>query len=229
MTRDLLIRNIRPRGAPPTDLLIRNGRIARIGPDLPAEGTPVEDVGGCIALPGQVETHAHLDKSLWSMGWRPHQSGPGLIDKIETERRLKGEWDIDPKRQSARLAVLSIGHGSSAIRSHVDIDTEVGLRGFEGVAATREEYRGAVDIEIVAFPQSGLMCRPGTLELMDAALADGAGVVGGLDPCGIDCDPKGQLDALRCSPRTATGTAPSPSPTGSACSAPSRCCRTVST
>ena len=196
MTRNLLIRNVRPWGAPATDLLIRDGRIARIGPNLPAEGAPVEDGGGCIALPGLVEAHAHLDKSLWGMGWRPHQSGPRLIDKIETERRLKGEWNIDPKRQSARLTVLSIGHGSTAIRSHVDIDTEVGLRGFEGVAATREEYRDAVDIEIVAFPQSGLMCRPGTLELMDAALADGADVVGGLDPCGIDRDPKGQLDAM---------------------------------
>ena len=196
MTRNLLIRNVRPWGAPATDLLIRDGRIARIGPNLPAEGAPVEDGGGCIALPGLVEAHAHLDKSLWGMGWRPHQSGPRLIDKIETERRLKGEWNIDPKRQSARLTVLSIGHGSTAIRSHVDIDTEVGLRGFEGVAATREEYRDAVDIEIVAFPQSGLMCRPGTLELMDAALADGADVVGGLDPCGIDRDPKGQLDAV---------------------------------
>ena len=196
MTRNLLIRDVRPWGAPATDLLIHAGRIARIGPDLPAEGVPVEDGRGCIAIPGLVEAHTHLDKSLWGMGWRPHQSGPRLIDRIETERRLKREWNIDPKRQSARLAVLSISHGSTAIRSHVDIDTEVGLQGFEGVAATRERYRDAVDIEIVAFPQSGLMCRPGTLELMDAALADGADVVGGLDPCGIDHDPKGQLDAV---------------------------------
>ena len=196
MTRNLLIRNVRPWGAPATDLLIHAGRIARIGPDLPAEGVPAEDGRGCIAIPGLVEAHTHLDKSLWGMGWRPHQSGPRLIDRIETERRLKREWNIDPKRQSARLAVLSISHGSTAIRSHVDIDTEVGLQGFEGVAATRERYRDAVEIEIVAFPQSGLMCRPGTLELMDAALADGADVVGGLDPCGIDRDPKGQLDAV---------------------------------
>ena len=196
MTRNLLIRDVRPWGAPATDLLIHAGRIARIGPDLPTEGVPVEDGRGCIAIPGLVEAHTHLDKSLWGMGWRPHRSGPRLIDRIETERRLKREWNIDPKRQSARLAVLSISHGSTAIRSHVDIDTEVGLQGFEGVAATRECYSDAVDIEIVAFPQSGLMCRPGTLELMDAALADGADVVGGLDPCGIDRDPKGQLDAV---------------------------------
>ncbi|MDD9983725.1 MAG: amidohydrolase family protein, partial [Gammaproteobacteria bacterium] len=196
MTGNLLIRNVRPWGAPAADLLIQGDRITRIGPDLPAERTPVEEGGGCIALPGLVEAHTHLDKSLWGMGWRPHQAGPRLIDRIETERRLKREWNIDPKRQSARLAVLSLGHGSTAIRSHVDIDTDIGLRGFEGVAATREAYRDAVHIEIVAFPQSGLMCRPGTLELMEAALADGADVVGGLDPCAIDRDPKGQLDAV---------------------------------
>ena len=74
--------------------------------------------------------------------------------------------------------------------------TEVGLAGIEGVAATREACRHAVDIEIVAFPQSGLVSRPGTLELMESALANDADVVGGLDPCGIDRDPKGQLDAI---------------------------------
>jgi cytosine/adenosine deaminase-related metal-dependent hydrolase len=196
MTRDLLLRNVRPWGAAQTDLLIRDGRIAQMAPGIAAEGVPTEDGGGAIALPGLVEAHTHLDKSLWGMGWRPHQAGPRLIDKIETERRLKRDWDIDPKRQSARQAVLSLSHGSTAIRSHVDVDTEIGLGGIEGVAATRADYRDFVDIEIVAFPQSGLMSRPGTLALMDAALANGADVVGGLDPCGIDRDPKGQLDAV---------------------------------
>ena len=118
------------------------------------------------------------------------------MDKIETERRLKGQWDIDPQRQSARQVVLSVAKGTTVIRSHVDIDTEVGLSGLEGVCATRESYRDAVDIEIVAFPQSGLMSRPGTAELMQTALKNGADVVGGLDPCSIDRDPKGQLDTV---------------------------------
>ena len=196
MGHDLLIRNIRPWGAPATDLLIQGGRIAGIGSGLAADGVATEEGGGAIALPGLVEAHTHLDKSLWGMGWRPHQAGPRLIDKIETERRLKKEWDIDPRRQSARQAILSLSHGSTAIRSHVDIDTEIGLAGFEGVAATREDLGEVIDIEIVAFPQSGMMCRPGTLELMEAALANGADVVGGLDPCAIDRDPKGQLDAV---------------------------------
>ena len=196
MTDNLLLRNVRPWGAAPTDMLIRDGRISQIAPNLSVDGLAVENGGGAILLPGLVEAHTHLDKSLWGMGWRPHQAGPRLIDKIETERRLKVEWDIDPRRQSARQALLSLSHGSTAIRSHVDIDTEIGMDGFEGVQATKEQLAHAIDIEIVAFPQSGLMARPGTLAIMESAMAAGADVVGGLDPCGIDGDPKGQLDAV---------------------------------
>jgi cytosine deaminase len=130
------------------------------------------------------------------MGWRPHQAGPTLEDRITTERRLRREWDMDPARQSARQVALSAAQGTTAIRSHVDIDTDQGLACFEGVRATRERLADVMDIEIVAFPQSGMMIRPGTRELMDAALAEGADVVGGLDPCGIDRDPKGHLDAI---------------------------------
>lgn len=192
---ELLLKNVRPFGGAATDILIREGRIVRIGSG-DAQGGAVEDGGGAIAIPGLVEAHAHLDKSLWGMGWHVHQAGPTLEDKISTERRLRRELNIDPARQSARQVALAASHGTTAIRSHVDVDTDQKLWCFEGVAATRERFRDVMDIEIVAFPQSGLMIRPGTLELMDEALANGADVVGGLDPCGIDRDPKGQLDAI---------------------------------
>lgn len=194
---NLILRNVRPLGAEVTDVSIRAGRIDKIGATLPTDPrTPEEQGHGAILLPGLVDAHTHLDKTLWGMGWRAHQAGPSLLDKIETERRLRSEWDIDPYRQSMRQALLSLGHGTIAIRSHVDIDTEVGLAGLEGVARTRSELADEMFIEIVAFPQSGLMSRPGTLELLDEALQGEADVVGGLDPCGIDGDPKGQLDAV---------------------------------
>lgn len=193
--QDLIVRNVRPMGGEPTDILIRNGRIERIGAAVDTDAV-AEDGGGAIALPGLVEAHAHLDKTLWGMGWRRHQAGPSLEDKISTERRLRREWNIDPARQSSRNVALCASHGTTAIRTHVDIDTDQGLSCFEGVSATRERFADFMDIEIVAFPQSGLMIRPGTLELMDCALANGADVVGGLDPCGIDRDPKGHLDAV---------------------------------
>lgn len=196
MTDALLIRNVRPSGGDLADILIRGGRIAAIGPSLAAPGIATEDGGGALALPGLVEAHTHLDKSLWGMGWRPNDSGPRLIDKIDNERRLKREINIDPARQSARQVVLSVSHGSTHIRSHVDVDTDHGLWGIEGVMETRAAYADIVDIDIVAFPQSGLLRRPGTLDLMDRAMEAGADVVGGLDPCAIDRDPKGHLDAI---------------------------------
>ena len=197
MNNNLIIKNVRPLGADLSDIMIHNGRIVNIGPDLTAdEGMPSEDGRGAIALPGLVEAHTHLDKSLLGMGWRPHQAGPSLKDKIDNERMLKKEWNIDPARQSARQVEQSLIHGSTIIRSHVDIDNNVRLAGFEGVAETREKYLQEIDIEIVVFPQSGLMSCPGTLDLMDEALNSGADVIGGLDPCGIDRDPKGQLDAI---------------------------------
>jgi cytosine/adenosine deaminase-related metal-dependent hydrolase len=179
-----------------TDMLIRNGHIAALGNGLVADGVPSEDGGGALMIPGLVEAHTHLDKSLWGMGWRPHQAGPRLIDKIETERRLKHEWGIDPSRQSARQLVQSLRMGTTHIRTHVDVDDAVGLAGMEGVLATRAAYAEVMDIEIVAFPQSGVLIRPGVAGLLEEAMRMGGDVVGGLDPCAIDRDPKGHLDVV---------------------------------
>ena len=196
MSEALLVRNGRPMGGPACDILIRDGRMVEIAPAIVAPDARIEDVAGALVLPGLVEAHAHLDKSLWGMGWRPNDAGPRLIDKVDNERMLKRAINIDPARQSARQVVLSVGHGTTHIRSHVDVDTEIGLWGIEGVAATREAYADIIDIEIVAFPQSGLLRRPGTLALMDQAMREGATVVGGIDPCSMDRDPKGHLDAV---------------------------------
>lgn len=196
MSEELLIRNVRPAGGAATNVLIRDGRIAAVSADATSTGGAVLDAGGQLMIPGLVEAHTHLDKSFWGMGWQRHTAGPSLIEKIETERRNRRELKLDPDRQSERLASQMIRMGTTHIRSHVDVDTEVGLAGIEGVMAMRERLKDLVDIEIVAFAQSGLLIRPGTLELVDQAMALGAEVVGGLDPCAVDRDPKGHLDAI---------------------------------
>lgn len=193
---DLLIRNLRPMGAPATDLLIRGGRIAEIASGITAPGIATEDAGGAIATPGLVEAHTHLDKTVMGMGWYENAVGTDLRSMINNERRARRELGLDPARQSMRHALALVGNGTTHIRSHVDVDTDNGLSVLEGVLNTRDTLRGVVEIEIVAFPQSGLMIRPGTLELLDEAMAMGADLVGGLDPCGIDRDPKGHLDAI---------------------------------
>jgi len=173
MPNDLLIRNGRPFGGETADILIRDGRIAQIAPGIVAPGVPVEDAAGDLVLPGLVEAHTHLDKTPLGMGWHENTAGPRLIDKIDNERGLKRKLDIDPARQSAGQVVLSVAQGATHILSHVDVETDHGLWAIEGIMAPRARYRAIVDIEIeiVAFPQSGLLRRPGTLELMDAALA----------------------------------------------------------
>lgn len=193
---DLLIRNLRPMGAPATDLLIRDGRIAAIAPGIDAPGIAAEDAGGAIAIPGLVEAHTHLDKTVMGMGWYENAVGTDLAAMINNERRARRDLGLDPARQSMRHALALVGNGTTHIRSHVDVDTDNGLSVLEGVLHTRETLRDMVEIEIVAFPQSGLMIRPGTLDLLDRAMTMGADLVGGLDPCGIDRDPKGHLDAI---------------------------------
>ncbi|QRM31592.1 amidohydrolase family protein [Microvirga sp. VF16] len=191
----LVIRNVRPMGSEATSVTIRNGRIADYGRNV-EEGAEVLDGAGAILIPGLVEAHTHMDKTLLGMGWYRNEVGPRLIDKIENERTQRRILGIDPARQSARQAVLAASLGTTHIRTHVDVDTEVGIAGIEGVLKTRERYRDIVDIELVAFPQSGMLIRPGTVELMEKALQLGAQVVGGLDPAGIDRDPKGHLDVV---------------------------------
>ena len=193
----ILIRNARILDGGPADILISDGRIAAIGEGLDAGAAPVEDVGGAIAIPGLVDAHTHLDKSLLGWPWYHNDvGGRNLMAMIENERRLKRKLGLDPHVQSMRHALKTAALGTTLIRSHVDVDTEGGLRAIEGVLATAEKLGDVVEIETVAFPQSGLTIRPGTAELLDEALAMGADLIGGLDPCGVDRDPKGHLDTI---------------------------------
>lgn len=193
----LIIRDCRPLGGPAADILIEDGRIAAIGPALAAPpGTPQEAGHGMLALPALVEGHTHLDKTLWGMGWWRNEVGPRLIDRIETERAQRRILGLDAARQGRRLAGEFLRRGTTRIRTHADVDTEIGTAHAEALVALREELRGVMDLQVVAFPQSGLLIRPGTLELLDRALRGGADIVGGLDPSGIDRDPRGHLDAV---------------------------------
>lgn len=90
---DLLLTNVRPLGEPARDVLVQGGRIAEVGTGLRlAEGRgQVVDGDGQLAIPGLVDAHAHLDKTLWGLPWRPHTAGPGLAGLIENEHRGRAE------------------------------------------------------------------------------------------------------------------------------------------
>ena len=193
----LLLRNVRPLGAAPVDLLVTGDCIAAAGVALavPA-GCVVEEGGGALLLPGLVEGHTHLDKTLWGMDWYRNEVGTRLIDKIDNERAFREASRHDAAAQSLALAKDFLALGTTRLRTHVDIDTQAGLRHLDGVMRTRSTLRDLQQIQIVAFPQSGLLQRPGTAALLDDAMARGADVLGGLDPCAIDGDPVRSLDTL---------------------------------
>ena len=196
-TYDLLIRNVRPMGATGCDVVVHDGRIRSVEPSLPGVAAAVvEDGKGALLLPGLVEAHAHLDKTLWGMRWYRNEVGPSITERIENERRWRAATGHDAAAQSLALARAFLALGTTRLRTHVDIDTDAGLKHLDGVLATRDTLGNLLEIQVVAFPQSGLLCRPGTAELLDEALQRGADVLGGLDPQGVDGDAVASLDLL---------------------------------
>ncbi|MFG5861026.1 amidohydrolase family protein [Metapseudomonas sp. CR1201] len=197
MTDTYWLRNVRPFGGAAEDFLIHNGRFAE---RRPASAAPL--VAGDIDGAGQlmtcalVESHIHLDKTLWGQPWRPNSAGPTLKDYIANERRVLREVTAPIAERAGALLENCIARGSLTMRCHVDIDPEFGLRHVQAMQALRERYRDLIDLELVVFPQTGLVSRPGTAELMREAMGLGVENVGGLDPCGIDNDPIAQLDIV---------------------------------
>ena len=179
MTADIRIRNARPMGGAPVDLVIRNGRFGKADGTQPKEEI---DATGYIALPGLVEAHTHLDKTLIGMDWYENRVGPTRNHRILADRQAKRALGIDARRQSARQILQTLPFGVLAIRSHVDVDTEIGIANIEGVLETREALRDLVDVQVVAFPQSGMLPRAGTLDLMDAAMRAVAGPISAVEP-----------------------------------------------
>ena len=195
MTHPRWLRNVRPYGAPAEDLLLENGQFKAWRPATNAPLTAT-DIDGQHQLftPALVESHVHLDKTLWGQPWRPNSAGPTLKDYIANERRVLRDVQAPIVQRAGALLENCIARGSLTMRCHVDIDPEFGLRHVEAMQQLREAYRDLIDLQLVVFPQTGLISRPGTAELMREAMALGVENVGGLDPCGIDNDPLAQLD-----------------------------------
>ena len=193
---ELLVRDVRVDGnLGLVDIVLRGGRIESVGVGPTEWSGEVVDGTGVLALPGLVDGHAHLDKTLWGLPWRPHSAGPGLAGLIENERRCRRELPGVEFRAGALLDEY-VRNGTTLVRSHVDVDTDAGLTSVEGVLAAAVERSALIEVEVVAFPQSGMLVRPGTVALMEDAIRAGATVVGGIDPAGYDGDAVAHLDAI---------------------------------
>jgi cytosine deaminase len=177
------------------DVEIADGRIAAIG-DLPASSGEALDLDGALLLPAFVEGHIHLDKTHWDAPRLAHIPGDSVRERIAIEREARHRVALPVAARAAALIRTLIANGTTRARSHVDIDGDVKLKNLEAVLEARETYRDYIDIQLVAFPQSGVMREPGAKDLLAAALEAGADLIGGLDPHGFDGDVDGQLDVV---------------------------------
>jgi cytosine deaminase len=192
---DLVIRNARLSdrlAEGPLDIGIEGGRIVAITRGLAADAEAY-DAEGHLVCPGLIETHIHLDKSR-------------IIDRCAAQERsalspVKGVTPLkqgmtveDVRARAARTLKECIKHGTTRMRTQVEVDPGIGMRGFEGVQSLIADYRWAIDIEICVFPQEGLISYPGTDELLVEGLKRGAKVIGGAPR--YDKDEAGQIHRI---------------------------------
>jgi cytosine deaminase len=172
------------------DIEIRDGRILALRP-------PTTTEPAVLLMPPLVDGHIHLDKTLLGLPWVPNQAlGNAVADRIEAERKVRAARTVSETETGANLVKQVMATGTLHMRTHVDIDNQLGLKNLHAILEVRERFRDLVTIQIVAFPQSGIARSPGTDRLLGAAIAEGADLVGGLDPVGIDRDLGGHLDTI---------------------------------
>jgi cytosine deaminase len=190
---DLVVQGARlPDGSGPVDVGIAAGRIAAIGPGLPTD-SPVIAAEGCLLLAGLVETHVHLDKTC--ILDRCHASEGSVAEAVRLTSAAKRSFTPeDVYARGRRTLERAIGWGTTRMRTHVEVDPGIGLRGFEGVQQLARDYAWAMDIELCVFPQEGLLNNPGTDALLVEGLRRGARVIGAVPY--IDTDPRGQIDRI---------------------------------
>jgi len=179
-----------------THLAVHGGRFVAISRQRPeVDAAELIDLQGNLVLPGFVDGHIHLDKSFVGDGWRSHVPTDSLRERLAIEKQLLADARPITERVNA-LIEQAVAFGTMAMRCHVDVDGTTGLTNLHAVVAGKERWRDLVDIEIVAFPQAGVMSCKGTAEFLEAALGEGADVVGGIDPTTLDGAAQAQLDLI---------------------------------
>ena len=196
---NFILKNVRPLDGQTTDVMVREGVIEQIASDIKVNGDslPTYEGHGQILLPGLVNAHAHLDDNLLGVPWpRNEVPASGIEDMIHYSREVWKHLGLSSRMQSIRQVRASLAAGITHIRSHVHIQPDYGMEHVVGALKTREEYKGLIDIQLVAFPQLGVVDDPVTLKMIEEALDLGVECIGGIDPSMRNRNPVGHLNAI---------------------------------
>jgi cytosine deaminase len=186
---DIAIRRARLRGRDGlTDIGIRDGRITAIADTLAGKATTDIDASGHLVTESFVNPHLHLCK-VWTLPMMEEEAlksyhGPAMgkaMGAIELASKIKERyaesWITENARRAVAMAAL---HGNLHVRAFADTDSKARLEAVRALIRVREEFRGIVDIQVVAFAQDGIVREPGARELLHEAMKLGADVVGGI-------------------------------------------------
>jgi cytosine/creatinine deaminase len=180
---DLLIRGARLRGRLGlADVGIVDGRIAEVRSRIHGGASREIAAEGRLLTPGFVNIHCHFDKCLtgaWTKVWGVSEAGsPQAIPSATGVKKRFTEADI--VERATRALNGSVIAGTTAARAFADVDTTGGLTAVKSLLKVREKFRGLVDVQVVAFPQEGIIRDKGTEELLEKSIELGADVVGGI-------------------------------------------------
>jgi cytosine deaminase len=193
---DLTIRNATPlRGEAPVDIAVDSGFIIECKAGVQLSSVQELNVENRLVIPGFVDPHVHLDIALmnsWSYPGReaPFREGHEPNQRVEERRKTFTLEDI--KYRAGTALEMAVRHGVTAVRAQCHVDPEVGLKHLKALREVKEQYAGRVDVQIVAFPQQGLLRHPGTIDLFREALTGGADVMGGA--ANLDVDIRKHID-----------------------------------
>ncbi|SMO80425.1 amidohydrolase family protein [Paracoccus laeviglucosivorans] len=176
---DLMIRNVRIAGdTPAVDIAVDQGRISAIGPDLSGAAMTQTDGQGMFAFPGFTDSHIHLDKA--DILGRCTACNGTLAEAIALTAAAKAAFTQDDiYRRAAGVVERAILHGTTLMRSFVEVDPRIGFRALDALCELRDHYSFAIDIQLCAFAQEGLTQEPKTIGMLHEALTRGADMIGG--------------------------------------------------
>ena len=194
----MLISNARPWGGAPSDILIEDATIVTIAAHDPQRIPEPTDVDGRgrILIPSFSDVHVHLDSTRIGLPFREHTGRPGVWGMMSNDRENWRDAEIPLPERVAGTLERMIARGTTRVRSFAQVDVDSKLEKYEAVVAAKEKFSNEAEVQIIIFPQAGILREPCTEKYLEDALKAGADAMGGIDPCALDRDPVRHLDTV---------------------------------